>query len=58
MSQAIIDAAKDLQKELRQHIKMDVKKHYSLMVADAQLSKAIFEAEQKQADIQASTVEI
>ena len=35
------DALEDLHKQLRAHVKMDVKKHFSLMVADAQATKAL-----------------
>lgn len=34
----------DLQKELRAHVKLDVKKHYSLMTADAAATAAIEKA--------------
>jgi hypothetical protein len=40
----LTQALRDLQKELRSHVRMDVKKHYSLMVADVQASKAIDKA--------------
>jgi len=43
----LLQALRDLQKELRDAIKLDVKKHYSLMVADACASKAIAKAEGK-----------
>lgn len=41
----IYEALKALQKELRAHVKFDVKKHFSLMTADVQASKAIEKAE-------------
>lgn len=37
-------ALRELQKQLRAHVKMDVKKHYSLMVADATASTVIAKA--------------
>lgn len=37
----LIGALEDLQKEVRAHHKMNVKKDFSLMVADTQASKAI-----------------
>lgn len=40
----LLEALKVLRKELRAHIKLDVKKHYSLMVADAAAGKAITKA--------------
>lgn len=39
--QDLIDALENLQKEIRAHYKMNVKKDYSLMVADAQASKVL-----------------
>lgn len=47
--QDLIDALENLQKEIRAHYKMNVKKDYSLMVADAQASKAIHNARAEQA---------
>jgi hypothetical protein len=41
----VLDALKELRKQLRAHIKLDVRKHYSLMVADAIASAAIAKAE-------------
>jgi len=43
----LLQALRELQKELRHAVKLDVKKHYSLMVADACASKAIAKAEGK-----------
>lgn len=43
----LLDALRELQKQLHAHIRLDVKKHYSLMVADAIASKAIARAEGK-----------
>lgn len=40
----LLQALKDLQKELRAHVKFDVWKHYSLMVADVAADKAIRKA--------------
>lgn len=40
----LLEAVIDLRKELREHIKLDVKKHYSLMVADAAAGTAIAKA--------------
>lgn len=40
----LLAALVELQKELRQNIKLDVRKHYSLMVADAAANKAIAKA--------------
>lgn len=39
-----LEALRELQKQLRAHIRLDVKKHYSLMVADAAASKVIARA--------------
>jgi hypothetical protein len=44
INQELVTALVELQKQLHSHIKMNVKKHYSLMVADAQASKAIGKA--------------
>lgn len=41
----LLAALRELQAQLRAHIKLDVKKHYSLMVADAAASKAVLRAE-------------
>lgn len=41
----LLAALRELQKQVRAHIKLDVKKHYSLMVADVVASKAIARAE-------------
>jgi hypothetical protein len=49
MNKELIAALRELQKQLRAHIKLDVKKHYSLMVADAAASTIIAKAEAKQA---------
>ena len=43
----LLEALEELRKELRNHIKMDVKKHYSLMVADAAAGTAIAKAKGK-----------
>jgi len=43
----LLEALKELQKRIHAHMKMDVKKHYSLLVADAAASKAIHNAEGK-----------
>lgn len=37
----LLAALEGLRKELRNHVKMDVKKHFSLLVADAAAGKAI-----------------
>ena len=37
----LLEALKELQKRIHAHVKMNVKKHYSLLVADAAASKAI-----------------
>ena len=42
----LLEALKDLRKEVRAHVKFDVKKHYSLMVADVCADKAIARAEE------------
>jgi hypothetical protein len=42
---SLLEAAKELQKQLRAHVKLNVRKHYSLMVADAAVSAAILKAE-------------
>lgn len=41
----LLVAMKDLRKELRATMRFDVKKHYSLMVADVQADKASMRAE-------------
>jgi hypothetical protein len=41
----LLAALRELQKQLHAHIRLDVKKHYSLMVADAAASTAIAKAE-------------
>jgi len=41
----LLQALRDLQERLHSTIKLDVRKHYSLMVADAQASTAIVKAE-------------
>jgi hypothetical protein len=41
----MLDALRDLRRELRGVVKLDVRKHFSLMVADAAANKAIFKAE-------------
>lgn len=43
----LLDALKELQKRIHAYVKMNVKKHYSLLVADAAASKAIHKAEIK-----------
>lgn len=40
----LLTALVGLKKQIHLHLKMDVKKHYSLMVADAQAAKAIHNA--------------
>ena len=40
----LLEALEGLQRELRQHIRFDVKKHYSLMVYDVAATKAIAKA--------------
>ena len=40
----LLEALKDLRKQLNWHIKFNVKKHFSLMVADVAASKAIARA--------------
>jgi hypothetical protein len=40
----LLYALVELRKELRNHVKFDVKKHYHLMVADACAAKAIDKA--------------
>lgn len=40
----LLEALEALQTEIRQAVKFDVKKHYSLMVADAAASKAVAKA--------------
>jgi len=40
----LLDALVSLRKELRAHVKMNVRKHYSLMIADVSASKAIAKA--------------
>jgi hypothetical protein len=42
--QELLEALVDLQKQIHAHHKMHVKKDFSLMVADAQASKAIANA--------------
>jgi hypothetical protein len=42
----LLRAAEHLRAELRKTIKLDVKKHFSLMAADAQLGTAIDEIQQ------------
>lgn len=41
----MLEALRELQQKLHRAIKMDVKRHYSLMVADVAASKAIAKAE-------------
>ena len=41
----LLDALKNLRAQLRLHVKMNVKTHYSLMVADAAAGTAIIKAE-------------
>lgn len=40
----LLAALEDLRKELRAHVKLDVKKHFSLMAADAAAGTAIHKA--------------
>ncbi len=40
----LLEALEELRAQLRAHIKLDVKKHYSLMVADAAAGTAITKA--------------
>lgn len=40
----LLQALEDLRAQLRHHVKFDVRKHYSLMVADVAASKAIDKA--------------
>lgn len=40
----LLESLVELQKQLREHVKLDVKKHYSLMVADAAANTAIAKA--------------
>lgn len=40
----VLAALKNLRRQLREHVKLDVKKHYSLMVADAAAGTAIAKA--------------
>ena len=42
--QRTLDALANLRKELREHFKLDVRKHYSLMVADAAAGTIIYKA--------------
>jgi hypothetical protein len=44
INQELVAALVELRKQLWEHVKMDVKKHYSLLVADVQASKAIDKA--------------
>ena len=41
----LLQALRDLQREIHSAVKMDVRKHYSLMVADAAANTAIAKAE-------------
>jgi hypothetical protein len=41
----LLATLRELQKQLHAHIRLDVKKHYSLMVADAAASTVIARAE-------------
>lgn len=43
----LVQALLNLQRELHSAVKLDVRKHYSLMVADSMASKAIGKAEGK-----------
>jgi hypothetical protein len=43
----LLEALKLLKSQIKEHIRFDVKKHYSLMVADAAADKAISKAEGK-----------
>jgi hypothetical protein len=45
-----LEALKELQKQLHAHVKLDVRKHYSLMVADAAASAVIAKAESAASD--------
>ena len=46
-SNELLEALCELQKQVRAHIKFDVKKHYSLMVADAAATAAIGKAQDR-----------
>lgn len=46
INRELLDALINLQKQIHAHHKMNVKKDYSLLVADAQASKAIANANQ------------
>lgn len=41
----LLEALKELQSQIQQHFKLDVKKHFSLMLANVAASKAIDKAE-------------
>jgi len=41
----LLQALRDLQERLHDTFKLDVRKHYSLMIADSMASKAIAKAE-------------
>jgi len=49
----LIAALENLQKQLRAHVKMDVKKHFSLMVAEAAAGKALFKAKGEPVEVPA-----
>ena len=40
----LVEALENLQKQLKEHVKFDVKKHYSLMVVDALATKTLKKA--------------
>ena len=44
VSSAMLTALEDMREQLREHIKLDVKRHYHLMVADAAAGTAIARA--------------
>lgn len=51
----LLNAAEDLRQKLREsRFKMDVKKDFSLMVAESQLGKVIHELRQKQEESNAN----